>query len=218
MNGAGDRQHDPVAASRPDIVPGKGPARCLAGYGTGRRAGGDVCTAGLQAGGWIRLPPGLRRRHACTPGRWPRRNGARWNGAGQYGAGNGASYRRHGICRRGSGTVSRRHAGGGAPVMAGGNGAADRRRGGERERMVPAEWCRERCSLSAARYSEARHPEARYRHGIRRHGTGTASGGTVPARHPEARYRHGIRRHGTGTASGGTVPARHRQACGGRCA
>ena len=65
-------------------------------------------------------------------------------------AGNGAAYRLHGIRRL---SVPARHLAG--------------VRGGGRERMVPAEWCLERCSLSAARYSEAR-----YRHGIGRRAGG----------------------------------------------
>ena len=75
------------------------------------------------------------------------------------------------------GMVSGRHGSGAAPagrlMRAGRYGASyrrhgsGRRAGGGREKMVPAEWCRERCSLSAARYSEAR-----YRHGIGRRAGG----------------------------------------------
>ena len=87
---------------------------------------------------------GMPARRGDGPGGY----GARWNGAGHYGAGNGASYRRHGICRRGSGTARYRHGmvsamagmawcrrsaarycravgGRGLPAMAGRNGAAD---------------------------------------------------------------------------------------------
>ena len=81
VNGAGDRQRDPAAASRPDIVPGKGPTRCLAGYGTGRRAGGGRAARpmGRTGGPDRRRDSGgsMSARRGDGPGGY----GACWNGA-----------------------------------------------------------------------------------------------------------------------------------------
>ena len=53
------------AGLRPAVAGRRAVRRNSAGYHAGR--------GGRWTAGRIRPPPGLRRRHACTPGRWPRR-------------------------------------------------------------------------------------------------------------------------------------------------
>ena len=93
-----------------------------------------------------RPPPGFRRRHACTPGRRPRRNDARWNGAADgrhdfvppMAGRNGAAYWQHSrtglrsqagrggaVSRYPAGAVPRRAAAG----SGGGHGAVQGRHG-----------------------------------------------------------------------------------------
>ena len=170
MAGAKDAEWRPFIA-RPSGRAGPRPA--VAGRRAVRRssAGCHAGRGGRWTAGRIRPPPGLRRRHAmaadrrhaCTPGRRPRRNGARWNGAADgrhdfvppMAGRNGAAYQQHLQA--------------GLRSQAGGNGAAYWRHG-----MVPpiggtvyggTVWCR----LLAARYGAAY-----WRHGIRRHGWGGA--------------------------------------------
>ena len=80
------RPADEQAVNAADRATGRWPARYRQACG-----GGGTCRPAYGPDGRTRPPPGLRRRHACTPGRRPRRKRCRRNGAGHYGAGNGAS-------------------------------------------------------------------------------------------------------------------------------
>ena len=173
MAGAKDAEWRPFNA-RPWPVPARQPPG-------GAPSGGippDIMRGGRWTAGRARPPPGFRRRHAmaadrrhaCTPGRWPRRvwcppeRCRRW--AARFRAADGWQE----WCCLSAAPAGR-------PAIAG---------------------RRERCRLLAARHGAAYWRHGIRRHGMVPPIGGTAWCRLLAARHGAAYWRHGIRRHGWG--------------------